>query len=203
MVTHYTHDKEIEALTRDELDLLQMSKLQTLLQHVEVTNPFFSRLWSKHGVDISKIRSLSDFRNIPTVEKSDFIADQEETPPFGTRLGSVLRGGGEGYDLHTTSGTSGQGTEVHAQSLRELADMQKMYSFNFVWAGMSPGDIVLLTIPITMMAGGRVEYQSAVGNGMPVLPVGNHDAARKMEHIERFKPKALYGGRLTSLISRL
>jgi phenylacetate-CoA ligase len=29
---------------------------------------------------------------------------------------------------------------------------------------------------------------------MTVLPVGNHDAARKVEHIECFKPKALYGG---------
>lgn len=58
---------------------------------------------------------------------------------------------------------------------------------------MHPGDSVLLTLPLTMPAGGRVEYQGAVGAEMTVLPVGNYDATSKIDHIRRFRPRALYG----------
>lgn len=193
MTSRRIHDSSVESLTRDDLDALQMQKLKKLLVHVNSTNRFYSKIWKEAGIDVSKVASLSDFRQVPTVEKSQFLADQKMNPPYGTRLGSLLSST-ESCDIYTTSGTSGQGTELHAQSQRELADMERMYSFYFAWAGMRPGDSVLLTIPITMLAGGRCEYQGAVGAGLTVLPVGNYDGPKKIEHIDRFKPTALYGG---------
>lgn len=193
MTLRRIHDNAVESLTRDELDALQLDKLKNLLSHVSKHNPFYSRMWQDAGVDVTKVKTLDDIRNLPTVEKSQFLADQIANPPYGTRLGSLISLK-EPSDIYTTSGTSGQGTELHAQSLRELADMERMYSFYFAWAGMKRGDSVLLTIPITMLAGGRCEYQGAVGAGLTVLPVGNYDGAKKVEHIDRFKPTALYGG---------
>lgn len=186
-------DPDLEFLSRDDLDAMQLAKLKAMLAHVAATNTFYQRLWSEAGVDIARIRSFEDFRAaIPFVEKSHFLADQTANPPFGTRLGSLITPG-ERADIYTTSGTSGQGVELHAQSKRELAVMEKMYGFHFCWAGLKPGDSVLLTVPITMLAGGRVEYQGAVGYDLTVLPVGNYDAARKVEILKRFRPKALYG----------
>lgn len=193
MAERRVHNREIECLSREELDSLQLTKLKHLLSYVKRTNAFYSELWKQAGVDVDKIQVLSDLRHLPTVEKSQFLEDQRKNPPFGTRLGSLVRQD-ERVDVYTTSGTSGQGTELHAQSLRELVEMEKMYGYYFAWAGMKPGDSVLLTIPITMLAGGRVEYQGAVGAGMTVFPAGNYDGQKKVEHIERFKPKALYGG---------
>lgn len=186
------YDQKMETLSRDELDAMQLQKLLAMLEHVSKTNPFYMNLWKEAGIDISKIKSFEDFRMLPMVEKSHIVADQEAHPPFGTRSGSINNNLGR-TDLYTTSGTSGQGKELHACSLRELKAMEEIYRYGMAWAGMTPGDIVLLTLPITMLAGGRVEYQGAIAADLTVLPVGNYDAATKVDHIRRFHPKALFG----------
>lgn len=186
------YDREIETMSRDELDAMQLQKLLEMLEHVARTNPFYANHWKEAGIDVSKVKSFEDFRLVPMIEKSHIVADQNAHPPFGSRSGSVNQNLGR-TDLYTTSGTSGQGKELHACSLRELRAMEEIYRYGMSWAGMSPGDIVLLTLPITMLAGGRVEYQGAVASDLTVLPVGNYDAASKVDHIRRFSPKALFG----------
>ncbi len=186
------YDREIETMSRDELDAMQLKKLLDMLKHVARTNPFYAKHWKDAGIDVSKVKSFEDFRLVPMIEKSHIVADQNAHPPFGSRSGSVNQNLGR-TDLYTTSGTSGQGKELHACSLRELKAMEEIYRYGMSWAGMSPGDIVLLTLPITMLAGGRVEYQGAVAADLTVLPVGNYDAASKVDHIRRFNPKALFG----------
>ncbi|KWV54183.1 hypothetical protein AS026_02645 [Rhizobium altiplani] len=186
------YNREIETMSRDELDAMQLQKLLEMLEHVARTNPFYANHWKQAGIDVSKVKSFEDFRMVPMIEKSHFVADQNAHPPFGSRSGSVNHNLGR-TDLYTTSGTSGQGKEVHACSLRELKAMEEIYRYGMSWAGMQPGDIVLLTLPITMLAGGRVEYQGAIASDLTVLPVGNYDAASKVDHIRRFSPKALFG----------
>lgn len=191
-VDYRFYDREVETLSREELDRLQLKKLLKMLDHVSKTNPFYANHWKDAGIDVSKVKSLEDFRMIPMVEKKDLVADQNAHPPFGSRSGSVNHNLGR-TDLYTTSGTSGQGKELHACSLRELKAMEEIYRYGLTWAGMKPGDIVLLTLPITMLAGGRVEYQGAIAADLTVLPVGNYDAASKIDYVRRFAPKALFG----------
>lgn len=186
------YNREIETMSRDELDAMQLQRLLEMLEHVARTNPFYANHWKQAGIDVSKVKSFDDFRMVPMIEKSHIVADQNAHPPFGSRSGSVNQNLGR-TDLYTTSGTSGQGKELHACSLRELKAMEEIYRYGMTWAGMKPGDIVLLTLPITMLAGGRVEYQGAIAADLTVLPVGNYDAATKVDHIKRFNPKALFG----------
>jgi phenylacetate-CoA ligase len=171
----------------------QWERLRALLPRVWETNAFYRERWRAAGVALDRIDSLEAFsRLIPTVEKKDFVADQREHPPFGRRLEHAI-GLGERLEIYTTSGTSGQGVEVHAQTVRELTEMQAMYRYLFRWAGLHPGDHVFLTLPVTMLGGGRIEYQGALGYGLTVYTVGNESAERKLELLRRFRPRALYG----------
>ncbi|HRX37321.1 MAG TPA: AMP-binding protein [Aestuariivirga sp.] len=185
-------DREMETMARDQLDALQLKKLLSMLDHVAQTNPFYRQLWKEAGIDVARIRTFDDFRLLPMIEKSHILADQKAHPPFGSRSGSFLRHKGR-TDFYTTSGTSGQGKELHACSVREIRAMEEIYRYGMTWAGLSAGDVVLLTLPITMLAGGRVEYLGAIAADLTVLPVGNYDAAMKVDHIRSFRPKALYG----------
>ena len=182
-----------EQSDRDQIRALQLEKLKTLLQYVGETNVFYKMLWKKHGVDLNKITSLEDFAaQVPTVEKQDFIVDQQNEPPYGARL-RHLRDAHTPVMLFTTSGTTGQGQELHAQTYPELAQSSQVYAYMYKWAGIKPGDTVLLTLPLTMLGGGRLEYHGAMDYGLNVLPGGNYDAERKIELIRRFKPRALIG----------
>ncbi|WP_137391981.1 phenylacetate--CoA ligase family protein [Rhodoligotrophos defluvii] len=183
----------LERSCREQLLAFQLQRLKALLAHVSSTNAFYSEVWRRHGVDIDRIDSLEDFTTgIPAVEKADFIADQEAEPPFGKRL-RHLAGVPEPLMLFTTSGTSGQGQELHAQTRRELQGSAEVYSHMLRWAGLRPGDVALLTLPLTMLGGGRLEYHGAHDYGLTVLPAGNYDVERKLALIRRFRPKALIG----------
>lgn len=194
-------DPKFELADSDTIAAYQIKTLLEILQKTWSTNEFYRTKWQEAGTDLSKIKSLADFSaRIPTVEKKDFVEDALANPPFGKRLahGLSLK---ERSDIFTTSGTSGQGVEVHAQTATELRAMERLYSFLFHWAGLEPGDQTFLTLPITMLGGGRIEYQGAVGFGLNVYPVGNYDASRKLDLLNRFRPKALYGS--TSYFSHL
>ena len=186
------HDKTIELADPGEIHALQTTRLIDVVRHTYATNGFYRELWDERRIDIDHVDSLDSFRALPMVDKKAFVVDQERHPPFGQRLAPALALG-ERLELYTTSGTSGQGVEVHAQTEREMAAMVEMYNYLFTWAGLNPGDVTLLTLPITMFAGGRVEWQGATGYGLTVLPAGNADATTKLNLIERFRPKALYG----------
>ncbi len=186
-------DPSIELAGRDTIENIQLAKLIEMLRHVYQTNVFYRAKWDEAGVDIEKIKNFADFASaIPMVEKKDFVADQDIFPPFGSRLAHSLSLK-QRLDLYTTSGTSGQGVEIHAQTLREVRVMEHIYGFYFKWAGMEEGDRTLLTLPITMLGGGRIEYQGATAYGLSVMPAGNYDAKQKLSLIERFRPRALYG----------
>lgn len=186
-------DRETETLPREQVEALQLERLRAMLSHVYATNPFYRERWVDAGVDVQKIQSFEDFRNfIPTVEKSDFLKDQLANPPFGKRLAPPDADGAR-VEIYTTSGTSGQGVELHMQSAREYRIMERLYGYYFTWAGLKQGDSTMLTLPITMLAGGRVEYQGAIGNGLTTYPIGNYGSVQKAELIKRFCPTSLFG----------
>src|SRR5262249_56631137 len=99
---------------------------------------------------------------VPPVAKQAFAADRLAHPPFGRRLERAFTLG-ERLEIYTTSGTSGQGVEVHVQTGRELAGMVEMYRYLFRWAGLEAGDPTPQTLPVTMLGGGPSEWEGGDG----------------------------------------
>ena len=120
------------------------------------------------------------------------MEDQQAHPPYGRRLEHALSLG-EPLIICSTSGTSGQGQELHAQTAAEFEVTQRVYAYGLRWAGLARGDTVFLTMPITMTSGGRCEYHGALGAGLTVSAVGNYDVRRKLDLLRRFRPVALFG----------
>lgn len=186
-------DPELERANPETIRTLQFQRLKTLLEKTCSVNAFYRDFWNAAGVDLNAIKTLEDFSDrIPTVEKRHFIADQQEHPPYGRRLEHALSLG-EPLVICNTSGTSGQGQEVHAQTIEEFETTQRVYAYGLRWAGLNRGDTVFLTMPITMTSGGRCEYHGALGAGLTVSAVGNYDVRKKLELLRRFQPAALFG----------
>ena len=192
-MTMRIQDASVERLSRPEVTALQQRKLLSLLEKTWRQNPFYRDRWEKAGASLDRITSIADFAaRIPTVEKQDFVADQKVAPPFGLRHQHALSMRVP-LVVANTSGTSGQGVEIHAQTAEEFEDSARVYAFLMRWSGLAAGDSAFLTLPITMMAGGRCEFEGAVRYGLTVFPVGNYDAGRKLELLDRYRPTALYG----------
>jgi phenylacetate-CoA ligase len=191
-----------ETADTETVRALQLERLRQLLAKTSRVNDFYRSHWAAGGAgDVESIDSLEAFaRRVPMVGKADFLADQNADPPFGRRH-AYARGLEGPLYVATTSGTSGQGQEVHMQTRREWEGTGLVYSYMFRWAGLQRGDGLAMALPVTMLGGGRLEQQGADYYGLTVYPLGNYDAARKAELMDRFQPTAVIG--MTAYLGRL
>ena len=65
------YDVELETLPREDLEKLQLSRLQTLVQRVCANVPFYRDRFKEHGISPSDIRGLSDLKKLPFTEKQN------------------------------------------------------------------------------------------------------------------------------------
>ena len=93
------------ALTsRQEIERLQATRLQAVLDAAGQTNLFWRAKYAAAGVDLTKFSGLGDLSRLPFCTKAEILADQLAHPPYGTNLTWPI----ERYSrLHQTSGTTG------------------------------------------------------------------------------------------------
>ncbi|MBI3966452.1 MAG: phenylacetate--CoA ligase family protein, partial [Chloroflexi bacterium] len=173
----------VERLSRAELLELQWSRLQKLLERVYRRNRFYRGVFDRAGLRPEDIRWPADFRRLPPTTKADVLADIAANPPYGNRLQAPRR---QLVGIVETSGTSGLGQEVYAQTARDRSTYHEMERFGFWWAGVRPGSVVALTLPVTTTAAGQWYYSALLGLRCHLLPLGNYDARRKIAYLERY-----------------
>ncbi|HEX9770981.1 MAG TPA: AMP-binding protein [Kiloniellales bacterium] len=184
-------DARFERSDRATIRALQFEKLRALLDKAWATNDFYRGHWSAAGAAPDRVASLEDFTaRIPPVRKADFIADQERDPPYGRRTAHA-RGQREPLTVFTTSGTTGQGVEVHVETEAERVATFQVSDYLYRWAGLERGDAIFLNFPVTLLGGGRIELLGLEHYGLTVFPVGNYDVRRKLELLDRFRPQAI------------
>ena len=73
----YLH-KELETLTRPEIEKLQLERLQKTVRHC-MNSPFYKQRFAENHLSPEDIRSLDDLQKIPFTTKQDL----RDTYPFG------------------------------------------------------------------------------------------------------------------------
>lgn len=133
-----------QTLDREQVLAMQWQKLRRQLAYLAADNPHYRDKLAKAGIDPARIQSLADFRHIPFSDKAEFVADQNAHPPFGRRLGIARE---RVALIAMTSGTSGQGQEIHGRSAHDLVMVGYRHWLAFELAGLRAGDLVLNATP--------------------------------------------------------
>lgn len=171
-----------------ELQEWQLSEVRSYLQFARDHSPFYQDRMA--DVDVSAIRSLSDFRSeVGVTVKEDVIADQRENEPYGRRL-TVSES--EIHKVHLTSGTSGRGREVWAASVRDQGAAIDQLSEGFDRIGLTSADTVFNTLPIGTSAAGDWLSKGFERLGANVFNVGPYSTKRKVELMDRFSATAVF-----------
>jgi phenylacetate-CoA ligase len=180
-----------ETAERSEILAFQLKKLSALIEQTWHHSAFYRDIWLQQGAKPVQIDSFETFHAaIPIARKGDLIADQAATPPYGKRLAAV-RSGGQPCIVMNTSGTSGQGVELHAMTHAERARAFEVSAYLYRWAGLQPGDELFLCYGISLLGGGRIEIYGMEDYGLSVFPVATYDVRRKLELIETFQPRSI------------
>ena len=108
-------EPELETMSRDQLEALQLERLQKTVRHC-MNSEFYRERFKELGITPDDIRTLDDVKKLPFTTKDDL----REHYPFG--LASVpLK---DCVRLHSSSGTTGNPTVVlHTQ--RDLDEWAK------------------------------------------------------------------------------
>lgn len=172
-------DPEIQFLSASEIKKYQEGRLKETLEYINVNSPYYKRLFKENSIDVSKINTIEDLRNIPVTEKKDLQLYNKDF---------ICCPEVELIDYITTSGTLGDPVTfcLTENDLQRLAYNEKA---SFTTTGCSAEDIMQLmtTIDRRFMAG-LAYFLGARDLGMGVIRVGNGIPELQWDTIKRIKP---------------
>ena len=174
---------EVEALPREELERLQLQRLQASLCDAWEHVPWHrDRLRQVGLAQAQDLRSLADLQRLPFTVKND-LRDHYPFGLFARPVEQLAR-------VHASSGTTGKPTVVGytAQDLSNWADLvaRSLYA-----AGARRGDVVHNAYGYGLFTGGLGAHDGATRLGAPVVPVSGGATERQVTLIMDFGARVL------------
>lgn len=172
-----------ETLSLDDLKKLQFAKTKDTLVNAYQNSTFYRERFDKAKVKPDDFKQLEDIARFPFIGKQDLIEDQEENPPFGSRVcvtPDKLR------RVNLTSGTSGMGQEVHVHDEGAIYASNASTASHFTAIGLREGDLSALLYPLGTMTGGMLSYEGLRMLGVTALPLAVFNTNQKIGTMKRF-----------------
>ena len=186
IVRHYA--TAAETWTRERLEEYQLGRLRWRLRRTFDGNEFFRDHFERAGLTASRIdglESLKEFRElVPTMTKADVVADQNDFPPWGRRVGVPREAV---YQVMLTSGTSGMGRELYAFTRSDWELYSTYVGTSLAWSGVTPGGLLVDMLPAGFILGGHGGVFPAERLGLTVLMLGLvPDTESKVDYLQSF-----------------
>ena len=188
--SEYLHP-QFEALSREELEKLQLERLQATVRHC-MNSPFYKQRFEECGLKPEDIKSLDDIRKIPFTTKQDL----RDTYPFGMArvpLTKCVR-------LHSSSGTTGNPTVIlHTQ--KDLDEWANAVARCLWMVGLRPDDVFQNSSGYGMFTGGLGFQYGAERLGALTVPAAAGNSLRQIKFIKDFGTTAIHA--VPSYVTRL
>ncbi|MCG8564527.1 MAG: phenylacetate--CoA ligase, partial [Desulfobacterales bacterium] len=159
-------------------------RLQTTLERVYATVPFYKETYDKAGIKPTDIKRLDDLRRLPFTTKQD-LRDNYPYDMFAVPMGQVVR-------IHASSGTTGKPTVV-GYTKRDIDTWAELMARSMSAAGATNGDIIHNAFGYGLFTGGLGAHYGAEKLGASVIPVSGGNTKRQIPIMQDFKPTILCG----------
>jgi phenylacetate-CoA ligase len=152
----------IETASRDELQALQLKRLQWTLRHAYDHVPHYRTAFEATGLHPNDIRSLADLAHLPFTTKKD-LRDHYPFGMFAVPREQVAR-------VHASSGTTGKPTVV-GYTRNDIDIWATVMARSIRAAGGRAGDIVHVAYGYGLFTGGLGAHYGAEKLGCTVIPI--------------------------------
>jgi phenylacetate-CoA ligase len=178
------YNPRFETMPRDELEQLQLERLQATVNRAYKNVPLYRRTLDELGLEPEDFQSRDDLRKLPFTTK----ADLRSSYPYGL-LAVPLR---EVVRFHMSSGTTGSPTVV-AYTANDLEHWTECVARNLVAGGITREDVVQVFFGYGLFSGGFGLHQGAEAIGASVLPVSSAELPQQVKMMQDFRTTALVG----------
>ena len=173
---------EFECMAREDLEQLQLERLQATLYRVGTHVPFYRRRLREAKVDYEGITSLASLQSLPFTTKQD-LHDNYPYGLFAVPLRDVVR-------IHSSSGTTGMST-VMGYTRNDIKNWSNLVARIFRGAGVTPEDVVQIAYDYGIYTGGLGLHYGAERLGASVIPIASGNIKRQIRIMKDFKTTAL------------
>ena len=173
-------NREVETMSRDALEALQLKGLQKTLRRVWGCE-WWRDLLRKRGMsDPEDVKSLDDLRNLPFLTKEDF----REAYPL--KMSTVDRR--ELLEFHMSSGSTGTPV-VMAYTKNDLNQWADTMARCFTMAGLEAGDAFQIMPTFGLFNGGFGCYHGCRKAGLFCVPASSGNTERQIKLMRDFRVK--------------
>ena len=177
------YNPKCETVPRDELEQLQIERLQSTLNRAYRNVAFYRTAFDAHGVNLEKIKDVRALRELPFTTKED-LRRSYPYDMFAVPLRDIVR-------MHSTSGTTGKAIVV-GYTRNDLINWTECTARLLAAAGVTEHDVVQIALDYGLFAGGFGFHQGAEQLGASVIPASLTTSVEKQIAIMRdFKTTAL------------
>ena len=171
------YQPEIETMSREDLQALQLERLQALVKRVYEKIPFYKESFDKAGVNPADIKSLSDLTKLPFTVKQDM----RDAYPFG--LFAVPRK--DVVRVHCSSGTTGTATVV-GYTQNDLDNWGDCFARALYGAGCGTDSALQIAYGYGLFTGGLGAHYGGERAGCTVLPMSTGNTKRQVRLMKDF-----------------
>jgi phenylacetate-CoA ligase len=177
----YLH-KEMETMTRPEIEKLQLERLKKTVNHC-MNSPFYKKRFEEINLKPEDIQTLDDLRKIPFTTKQDL----RDTYPFGIASVPLEKA----TRLHSSSGTTGNPTVIlHTQ--KDLDEWANAVARCLHMVGLRPTDVFQNSSGYGMFTGGLGFQYGAERLGMLTVPAAAGNTKRQIKFMTDFGTTAVH-----------
>jgi phenylacetate-CoA ligase len=172
----------IERASRDELQALQLERLQWSLRHAYDNVAHYRRAFDAAGVHPDDVKTLADLAKFPFTDKQT-LRDHYPFGLFAVPREQVVR-------VHASSGTTGKPTVV-GYTQRDIDTWAHVVARSIRAAGGRPGDMVHIAYGYGLFTGGLGAHYGAERLGCTVVPMSGGQTEKQVQLIQDFKPAVI------------
>ena len=173
-------NREVETMSRDALEALQLKGLQKTLRRVWGCEWWRDLLHKRGMSDPEDVKSLDDLRNLPFLTKEDF----REAYPL--KMSTVDRK--ELLEFHMSSGSTGTPV-VMAYTKNDLNQWADTMARCFTMAGLEAGDAFQIMPTFGLFNGGFGCYHGCRKAGLFCVPASSGNTERQIKLMRDFRVK--------------
>jgi len=171
-----------ECMHREELEQLQLERLQATLNRVYGRVPFYRKKFDALGISPEDVVSLADLARLPFTTKAD-LRDNYPYGLFAVPMREVVR-------LHASSGTTGTPTVV-GYTRNDIRTWSNLVARIITMGGVTKDDVVQVAFGYGLFTGAFGLHYGAERIGASVIPASSGNTPRQIKIMQDFKTTAL------------
>jgi phenylacetate-CoA ligase len=177
------YNPRCETLPRDELEQLQIERLQSTLNRAYRNVAFYRTAFDKHCVNLETLKDLRALRELPFTTKED-LWQSYPYDMFAVPLRDIVR-------IHSTASIAGKPIVV-GYTRNDLKNWTECAARLLAAAGITEHDVVQISLDYNISPGGFGFHQGAEQIGASVIPASlTTSVAKQITIMKDFKTTVL------------